>query len=42
MLQPEADRAISRWDDLRAQRKKAAEDAADFKRRSENWTGHQQ
>lgn len=42
MLQPKADRAISRWDDLRAQRKKAAEDAADFKRRSENWTGHQQ
>jgi hypothetical protein len=42
MLQSEADRAISRWDDLRAQRKKAKEDAADFKRRSENWTGHYQ
>jgi hypothetical protein len=36
MLQEEADRAIGRWDE---QRKKAAE-AADFKRRSENWTGH--
>jgi hypothetical protein len=42
MLQQEADRAISRWDDLREQRKKAAEREADFKRRSENWTGHMQ
>jgi len=42
MLQEEADRAISRWDDLREQRKKAAEREADFKRRSENWTGHMQ
>ena len=42
MLQQEADRAISRWDDLREQRKKAAEREAESKRRSENWTGHMQ
>jgi hypothetical protein len=42
MLQQEADRAISRWDDLREQRKKAAEREADFKRRTESWTGHMQ
>lgn len=42
MLQQEADRGISRWDDLREQRKKQVEEEADFKRRSENWTGHMQ
>jgi hypothetical protein len=42
MLQQEADRAISRWDDLREQRKKAAEREADLKRRTESWTGHMQ
>ena len=36
MLQAEADRAIGRWDELRAQRK-AAEEAAEFQRRTETW-----
>jgi Domain of unknown function (DUF4157) len=40
MLQEDADQAIGRWDELRAQREKEAQEAADFKRRSENWSGH--
>ena len=40
VLQSEADQAISRWDELREQRAEAKADAADYKRRSETWTGH--